>query len=268
MSECRIWPMKHFFEDSLCFNILPAQPSKTDEICSSPFSVRTYLPSDHSDHCIVVLDDELIGDIVIGAARMAALAGLLPPVAIISVGFGAQRFDQLHKARGRYFTFNEIDLSVVGLFETGDAETLRCFLDQYLPTVLASLNIDPGTLPGLMGYSLSGYFALDMKMRYPDLFGALATFSPSLWVNMDETVNHAETYSIGHGGDFYLATGSLENVSDGTDDPAKMKQNARRIADLLGGGKNSRVHCEEIEGADHTTVVPLAVSRALAFLLE
>ena len=140
-----------------------------------PFTVRYYAPHAETDRTILVLDDDLIGDAAISACRARSIDGTIKGVKLALIGFNADAFATLHQLRGEYLTHQERDLGFVGMEKTGRGQTLQSFImDEFLP--------DLGERVSLLGYSLSGAFAINL-FAGPDAFEALGLVSPTLWLN-------------------------------------------------------------------------------------
>lgn len=98
--------------------------------------------------------------------------------------------------------------------------------------------------------------------------------SPALWWNDEEAFDLlatraplAEDQATG----LFIAVGGLEEVAEiPALAPFKMVTNARRMADLLGSASESSLglHFKELDGETHTSVIPVALTRALRTLLR
>ncbi|GJD65676.1 Ferri-bacillibactin esterase BesA [Methylobacterium frigidaeris] len=128
----------------------------------------------------------------------------------------------------------------------------------------------------LFGHSLGGLFVLRTVLNRPSAFAAYAAASPSLWFDDRALLRARDAARLPQAVRLMIAVGALEQSpaqaarpgEDGIGERA-MVANARVVADCLrdpaGAGPDIRVHVFEDE--NHASVVPVALGRALPFLL-
>ena len=119
------------------------------------------------------------------------------------------------------------------------AETLKPLVDGRFPTL-------PGReFTSIAGSSLGGLLSLYAHFRRPDIFGASAVLSPSLWF-ADGAIHQYITHAPAVGGRIYLDVG----IEEGPDEVADV----RRLRDELvarGYRLDDTLRYVEEEGAEH-----------------
>ncbi len=195
------------------------------------YSVRRWLPSADVSHVIISLDDELIGDTMMGALKALTVGREIEPVAIYSVGFAAQKFGQLHLERGRRYTLAETDkLARVGLPATGEGHHLAAWLESDLLPIINKELPNKKTAPALAGYSLSGLFALQCAILHPGSYSKVAAISPSLFLAAELSEALRSALEKGSLRSIYLAAGGLEKDRELTG----LSQNLFQLVENLG----------------------------------
>ena len=228
----------------------------TDYETVGPFTWRRYAPLQKVQHSVIVLDDELVGDAAISALRARTIDGTINGVELILVGFAVDRFGPLHRARGRYFTNDEHDLVSLGMPETGEGEVLRQFIEE---TILTRSRAPVG----LLGYSPSGAFAIDLFSRF-EMLDRLGLVSPTFWID-DGSVNKlASSAARRRESKIFLTVGERESdivANDGT----SMRDQIAAAAALIGREYGSQIVYLPISEADHISIVTNAIDRAVRF---
>ena len=224
-----------------------------------PFTLRRYRPFSETERTILVLDDDFIGDAAIAAARARSIVGAIAGVELVLVGFDAACFGPLHQARGAYLTHREFDLSMVGMTATGQGEALEDF-------VTDPGHFDGGQPSAILGYSLSGVFAINLLQRH-ETFRHLALISPSLWLDhsLADTLSQAMESSAERR--LFLAAGERETELPPGDDKTmieRIKHTAGRLEPAFAG----RMECAWHAGVDHYGAITAAMDRAILSLSD
>jgi len=209
------------------------------------------------------------------------------PALVVAVGYATDDPREIQALRRR-------DLTPPGpaSFEddaVGGADGFLSFLVHELrPAIAAGWAIDPERQT-LFGHSLGGLFAIDALLDRPESFSAYVASSPSIWwrdcavlegepgfaARMQArdaaprvliTVGAREQYvpaRLPPGVDRECMTRSLAE--------ARMVDNARELATRLRTADERpgyRVQFHAFDGEDHTTALPAAVGRGMAFALN
>lgn len=147
---------------------------------------------------------------------------------------------------------------------SGEAERFADFLiDEVRPAIAETIPIDP-TRQSLFGHSLGGLFALHVAATRPGAFRHLIAASPSVWWD-DETVLSGIDRMAERGSKSDTAPRVLVLVG------------ARELPDMRAGAMTATDHLarsalpgletwfEMVDHADHITILPTALNRALRF---
>ena len=199
---------------------------------------------------LIVLDHELIGDIAIGAARAMAAEGRLAGTRILSIGFDRPDLAKLSIARAASFTFERGRLDVAGWTDTGHAPKLIDFLSR---TVLP-MCVSDRERPSLLGYSLSGAFALQAPGHLQGAFDAVCAISPSIWA---EPAAHAAIVAAAQADPklrVYLRAGGLERDADLTGLPKHLFELVQDTDQALQGVAPGRVFTAIHEEETHFSI--------------
>ena len=225
------------------------------ETADATFTVRRFRPTPQPSRTLIILDDELIGDAMIAAARLRAIDGSLPDTELLLVGFGDTEYGSLHQRRGASFTFAPCDLSLVGIETTGSASELSGFLrEQVLPQCQSDI--------GLVGYSLSGLFAIDAIGALDGRCSYLAALSPSLW--LDQTAEDRLAKKMAEDGNLRVFLGVGESEDDPIPgDDLSMQARVSRTGEELRRRFGERALIQIYARADHISVVLHAADRAI-----
>lgn len=219
------------------------------------FTVRRFCPCESPARTLIVFDDELIGDAAISAARGRTIDGTLTDTELVLIGFGQSKFAALHQLRGQYFTFVEADLSVVGMVTTGAAAQLAAFVrDDVLGDCQREI--------GLIGYSLSALFAIDLLCQLGDRCNYLAMLSPSLWLDTQAETRLAGTLARRPETGLFLCAGGKEDQPI----PADTLTMCERVAaqgTRLEAQFGSRAAHSVYPEADHTGIILAGMDRAI-----
>lgn len=238
----------------------------------------TAMPEDGWD-AVYLLDGNAWFGTLVDSLRMRArrpeVTGVRPAVA---VGIGYPTDEVVDVARRAYDLTPLRAGPAAEERDTGGAEAFLDFLtEELVPRVEARFGL-PGQRRMLFGHSLGGLFVLHAVLTRPTAFAAFAAASPSLWFDDGALLQACGAARIPQAVRLMIAVGALEQpaaraasptAEDGLDDRA-MVANARAAADCLrdraGAGPDIRFHVFEDE--NHASVVPVALGRALPFLLD
>lgn len=228
----------------------------TNRTAMGPFTFRRYAPQRKVERSLIVLDDELIGDAAISATRARTIDGTINGFELILVGFGVDRFGSLHRARGRYLTHDEHDLTIVGMPETGEGEFFQQFIvDNILPLTQAPI--------GLLGYSLSGAFAIELFAQF-EMIDRVGLISPSLWIDDGLAGKLSFSADRRRGSGIFLTVGGHE-IEIVANDGKTMCEQINEASEQIGQKWGSHLDYRPIAAADHTSIISNAMDLAITF---
>lgn len=169
----------------------------------------------------------------------------------------------------------------------GHADFLAFIEDDLKPLVARMRTIDPDRQI-LFGHSLGGGFTLELLAERPELFHAWVAVSPSIWWHRDRMLERYTEREVepasrlpANGLRVMLMSGRLEeDIADWhatnpnreifkvRKERRRMCSNAKDVAAAVARAyPSAEVRIELLDGEDHATVVPPAISRALRFVL-
>ena len=218
------------------------------------FTVHRWIPCDNVSQAMVVLDHELIGDVVIGAAQAMLVGGEIAPLAIYSVGFDTVFFGDLYRKRAEHLTMDTVDLKALGIEKTGSGPKLLSFLEKRLLPMIARELPHLDVPPALAGFSLSGLFALQAATNFPHLFGDISAFSPSLFLDREVQAGLATLLSQDPSRRLYLAAGKLEEDRAQTGLDHHMHELVAELGARLQADYGDRVIARILESETHFSV--------------
>jgi predicted alpha/beta superfamily hydrolase len=234
---------------------------------------------------LYVLDPSATLDIVVGTKRLYDIfcGGALPLTYIVGIGYadpdiGGRRF--------RDFTPTQAALPA-GMnsplpFGLGGASRYLDFIaDTVMPHLEANHPLDPRQR-ALLGYSLSGRFAVHVLLARPDSFARYLIISPSLWWDDASVFRDEADWAKTHGdlvAKIFLVAGDAEEQPGGgwgnifSDDvglPLKQLSNLRELSQRLTDRHYAGLHLKTalIPGGRHITVFPAAVGLGLTELYD
>ena len=210
-------------------------------------TIRRIVLGDEPEHTLIILDDELIGDLCVASARALAAQGSIPSIEIIAVGMGEADLAQLSVNRAANYTFESGRLDVLGWPDTGHAGALQEFLSR---SILPSCS-SPKANRTIIGYSLSASFALQAAQEIAHEIGAIGAISPSVWAE-PATIDAALT-AFRDNTDLraFLCAGGAEEDAGLTQLPRHMWEIVRDLGADLAAVDESRVWTHIYEGETH-----------------
>lgn len=237
---------------------------------------------------LYVLDANLFFGTAVEMTRlMYKLYGELPPLLVVGIAYPTENGMLQGLLRTRDFTPSK-DASMAamaGAFpQPAGAEAINpkmggaaAFLDflqtEVKPFVQAHYHVrEDGAI--LFGSSLGGLFVTHALLSAPTSFDNFIAVSPALWWNQSEIFSHTPDWSVVNSHPqtkVFIAAGSLE---ENPDVPAlanfKLITNARRMATTLqeNAPTSVKVYFQEMADETHTSVVPVALTRALRQILQ
>jgi hypothetical protein len=164
----------------------------------------------------------------------------------------------------------------------------RFLVEELRPAIAAAYEVDADDQT-LFGHSLGGLFVLRALFNHPESFKNFVASSPSIWWNrravLKDEARFADQVRAGSTRPRVLIMiGADEQAVPSTLPPgmtrpqtrrlmalARMVDNARELAERLArieARPRLTVRFHALEDEDHSTVVPTAISRALAFALR
>lgn len=237
---------------------------------------------------LYVLDANLFFGTAVEMTRlMSQLYGELPPLLVVGVAYDTEIPAVQAELRARDFTptadagFARMSRTLPGApaptlpedRRLGRAPEFLSFLaDEVRPFVEERYDVAEGGSV-LFGSSLGGLFTLYAMIERPDAFDAFAAVSPALW--WDDGLLLKRAAAMPPGGDgpsrkVFLAVGGEEERPD---IPMlaqfRMVSNLEALHEELSAPAHSSLDVElwVAEGESHTSVVPVALTRALRHLV-
>lgn len=216
-------------------------------------------------------------------ARRPEVTGVRPAIA---VGIGYPIDDVVDVARRRYDLTPPRSGGAADDCDTGGADAFLDFLtDELGPLIDARFGL-ANQRRVLFGHSFGGLFVLHTVLTRPSAFAAYAAASPSLWFDDRALLRTCAATPLALSVPLMIAVGALEErvapascraeceppdhaALDREAPHRAMIANARAVAGHLGHstGADREVQFHIFEGENHASVVPVALGRALPFLL-
>lgn len=233
---------------------------------------------------LYVLDANLFFGTAVELTRlMSQLYGELPPLMVVGIGYDTDVPAIQAELRARDFTptedagFGDMARSMPGAPEPTLPEGRRLgraapFLDflteEVVPFVGDRYEVaEEGAT--LFGSSLGGLFTLHALLERPEAFDAYVAVSPAIWWDDAEILKRVEAPGSARDdldAELFLAVGSNEERADiPALAPFKMVSNLEAFAQALRSRNYPSLDVTTFvaEGESHTTVVPVALTRAL-----
>lgn len=148
---------------------------------------------------------------------------------------------------------------------SGEAERFADFLiDEVRPAIADIIPIDPAR-QSLFGHSLGGLFALHVAATRPGAFRNLIAASPSVWWDDERVLGEIDRIGTGDGKADAPAPRVLVLV--GARETPDMRAGAMAATDHLARSPLAGLEAwfEMADHADHITILPTALNRALRF---
>ncbi len=207
-----------------------------------------------------------------------------PPQALV-VGIGYPPGSDIPAERTFDFTPPLADMR--GPYRTGGRDDFAAFIvDDLKPVVARDYPVDPQR-QALIGHSLAGLFVLGTLTRQPEVFQTWVAMSGSFWFGGHAIVPRIAGFAAERSADaglerVLLTVGEYEEKvhpaawARNPERAARMLEelgrrgqvtHARGTAERLAAAPGMLVDFVEIAGEDHGSVVPAAISRAVAFFL-
>ena len=210
-------------------------------------TIRRVVIGDEPEHTLIILDDELIGDLCVASARAMAAQGSIPSVEIIAVGMGEADLAQLSVNRAANYTFERGQLDVLGWPDTGHAGAIQEFLST---TILPSCS-SPKANRTIIGYSLSASFTLQAARGIAQQIGGIGAISPSIWAEPATTDAALSAFRENTDLRAFLCAGGAEEDAGLTELPKHMWEIVRDLGADLASVDESRVWTHIYEGETH-----------------
>lgn len=225
-------------------------------------------------------------EMVRARSSRTANTGVVPAV-VVGIGYPV---DGPYDRERRTFDFTEAPPEqepgdVRPVSGTGGAVAFQAFLDRTVrPAIAADFPLDPARQT-LFGHSLGGLFVVQSLVRAPDSFGSFVSISPSVWWARERLLADAASLAnTGSPAKVVIAVGQYEQeiapwqrrLDPGEQERLERRRAARRmvdgardVANVLRGepGHGLDVTFDLVPGEDHSSVVPIALSRALRAVL-
>lgn len=238
---------------------------------------------------LYVLDANLLFGTAVEMTRlMSQLYGELPPLLVVGIGYETESPVIQAELRARDFTptadsgFGDMARSMPGAPEPtlpegrrlGRAtEFLGFLLDEVVPFVEDRYAVaDRGSI--LFGSSLGGLFTLHAMLERPGAFDAYVAVSPAIWWGDAFLMRREEALASSRDdleARLFLAVGGEEEREDiPALAPFRMVSNVEALAERLRQRSYPSLDLSTFiaDGESHTSVVPVALTRALRQLLR
>lgn len=238
--------------------------------------------------CLYVLDANLFFATAVEMTRlMSQLYGELPPLLVVGIAYDTSVPSLQGELRARDFTptadagFAAMARTLPGAPTPTLPEGRRLgrafeFLDfltaEVRPFIEQRYEVSEGGSV-LFGSSLGGLFALYAMLERPEAFDAYISVSPAIWWDNGFLLNReAELASSRHdlAATLFLSVGGGEERADiPALAPFKMVSNVNVLAERLAARHYRSLDMVTFvpEGESHTTVVPVALTRGLRYVL-
>lgn len=238
--------------------------------------------------CLYVLDANLFFGTAVEMTRiMSQLYGELPPLLVVGIAYDTSVPSIQAELRARDFTptadagFESMARTLPGAPTPTLPEGRRLgrapeFLDflttEVKPFIEQKYEVsEDGSV--LFGSSLGGLFALYAMMERPEAFDAYISVSPAIWWDNSMILNReADMASTRDDLDvtLFMAVGGGEEREDiPMLAPLKMVSNVHALAERFHARNYESLNMATFvpEGESHTTVVPVALTRGLRYVL-
>ncbi|MEM1254418.1 MAG: alpha/beta hydrolase-fold protein [Cyanobacteria bacterium P01_H01_bin.21] len=236
-------------------------------------------------YVLYVLDANLFFGTAVEMTRlMHKLYGELPPLLVVGIAYPTEDGFLQGALRNRDFT-PSADAGLASMPMPlpqpdqpakvepvlGGANTFLRFLkEEVKPLVAAHFDIAPENST-IFGASLGGLFTIYSLFKEPTAFDNYIAVSPSLWWDNEMMFDLELGEVIADGAtNIFLAVGAQEEALEIPILPQfKMITNVRRMANQLSQQRRESldVTLDVIEGETHTSVVPVALTRGLRYVL-
>lgn len=168
---------------------------------------------------------------------------------------------------------------------SGGADQFLAFLQDELKPYIATGRVLDSARQGLFGHSFGGLFVLHSLQREPEAFSHRIAASPSIWFDRQQLEPGLQQWASQRPQGsaplrVLLTAGQYEQVASAhaytrpnvarTVDTLKERQQvdgSRALAHVLDGAAGVSARFDEILGEDHGSVIPAAISRAVAYML-
>ena len=237
-------------------------------------------------HVLYVLDANLFFGTAVEMTRlMHKLYGELPPLLVVGIAYPTEDSFLQGALRNRDFTpsadaglasmpmpLPPPDQPVKLKPALGGANAfLRFLAEEVKPFVASHFDIAPDNST-IFGASLGGLLTIYSLFKAPTVFDNYIAVSPSLWWD-NEMMFDLELGDFKANGptNIFLAVGAQEEALEIPILPQfKMITNIRRLANQLSQQRREvlDVTLDVIEGETHTSVVPVALTRGLRYVLR
>jgi predicted alpha/beta superfamily hydrolase len=208
---------------------------------------------------VLVMDGDYFFDPAAAAARSLVKEGLIPPTAVVGVGYGVG-FGETGNFRGRDYTPTAAPEEP----SSGGADRFLAYLSDTLWPELARRHPLRESGRAIAGHSLGSLLVLHALFQPRPFFTRALASAPSVWwdnrsiLGLISALRSRQSELIGR---LYLGVGREDSPSMLGDLDLLEKQLAARPFDGL------RVQSERFPGRDHYDVVPFSVRDGLATLL-
>lgn len=231
---------------------------------------------------LYLLDPDVEFSLAESIARTLVNYNTINPFIIVGIGYQEQDlakmdtktfWDQWDINRARDYVpievktgvddFEKGDADHAGLAtHTGGSEKFKNFIEkEIIPDINRSYRTSNER--GLFGHSQGGLFAAWMMLNHPLIFKNYIILSPSLWIEQGQMIQQVFKLSNSAGMKAYFAVGSLEYDSN-----RSMVDEVKLFYSKLPHSNSFESKLDIIEGENHVSMVPAALTKGLKFLFS
>ncbi len=222
-----------------------------------------YLNSDKTFPVVYVLDGDLTFGIAYNSRVLMSYGKEIPEVILVGLAY-KEGFESIHNNRLRDFTptaWSEEQIEkftgVSGIKNSGGADSFLNFLEDSVKKYINSnFRVDQNNQT-LVGYSLSGLFAVHVANKKESYFNNYLIASPSLWWFGPSLPDFSKSSNASQ---LYWSVGSLEN-------PEAMVNPWKKMTSVL-ELSNFAIQSEILEKEGHVTAFNSAFTRGIKFLFK
>jgi predicted alpha/beta superfamily hydrolase len=231
----------------------------------------TYRKSEKRYPVIYLTDGNGYFSFVVGNLRMLQLAGEMPDVIVVGIGYSDASVVDVLAKRQRDLTptldANSAENSPMpeGITSGGADKFLEFINTELKPVINQSYRTDPDD-ETVVGYSLGGLFSFHVLMNHTDAFDKYVIGSPSLWWDKGVSFQYESVYAASHDDlakRVFMSVGSLEQPPGDTF--GLMISNMTRMAELLESRKYPGLVLDThiFDGETHQSGIGTALNRGL-----
>ncbi|MDX1380110.1 MAG: alpha/beta hydrolase-fold protein [Xanthomonadales bacterium] len=229
-------------------------------VLERPLQVFVRVPPDARKDAlpaVYLLDGGITFPLLAAYQRYLELAEELPPVIVVGIGYGTDRFED-GNLRGTDYTAPSDERDHWG----GAPRFQRMLREELLPYIERDFGADPGRRV-IFGQSLGGQFVLFTASVTPGLFQGHIASNPALHRNLDWFLAHPDPESV------HTPVAALF-VSSATGDDPQFRGPAMRWIEHWDGAKSLPwlLETRDLRGHGHFSAAPVAYRDGLRWIMD